>query len=146
MGNIFNYFWKLANIDLKYIFIENHQYLLIFKKYFENVTKIIFSIFWHFWTRETILYICWNFHNHIIFPSYIFSHLKILTKRKNASICWFSKYILKMIPKLFFSIFWHFWTHETILYIFLHIFLAVWKFENSNKAHGCCCQYNVRLT
>ena len=29
----------------------------IFEKYFKNVLKIIFSIFWHFYTREAILYV-----------------------------------------------------------------------------------------
>ena len=45
------------------------------KKIFWKCSQNYFLIFWHFWTREAIVYICWNFHNHIIFPSYIFSHL-----------------------------------------------------------------------
>ena len=49
----------------------------IFEKYFKNVPKIIFSIFWHFYTRPAILYVWKKFHNHNFFPSYFFHHLKI---------------------------------------------------------------------
>ena len=49
----------------------------IFEKYFENVPKIIFSIFWHFCTRIAILYAWWNFHNHSFFPSYFICKLKM---------------------------------------------------------------------
>ena len=49
----------------------------IFEKYFENVPKIIFSFFWHFYTRPAILYVWKKFHNHSFFPSCFFHHLKI---------------------------------------------------------------------
>ena len=54
-----------------------HQYLPIFKYFFENVPKIIFSIFLHFWTRTTILKLYWIFHNYSFFSSLLFSRLKI---------------------------------------------------------------------
>ena len=49
----------------------------IFEKYFKNVPKIIFSIFWHFYTRPAILYVWKKIHNHSFLPSYFFHHLKI---------------------------------------------------------------------
>jgi len=74
------YFFKLANIDFLKIFFWKSPVFSDFQKKIENVPKIIFSIFWHFCTRITILYMWWNFHSHSIFPLYIFSKLNIFWK------------------------------------------------------------------
>ena len=77
-GNIFKIFFKNRRFTAAFRrFSKNIS--TIFKKYFENVPKIIFSIFWHFWNRTAILYICWNFHNHRIFSSYCFNHFTAAT-------------------------------------------------------------------
>ena len=56
-GNIFKLFFEIWQILISFkIFFENHQFSPTFKKYFENVLNIIFSFFWHFCTRTTILY------------------------------------------------------------------------------------------
>ena len=75
-GNIFKIFFKNRRFTAAFRrFSKNIS--TIFGKYFENVPKIIFSIFWHFYTRPAILYVWKKFHNHSFFPSYFFHHLKI---------------------------------------------------------------------
>ena len=75
-GNIFKIFsencWNIFRKSAK-----RGRKTPIFEKYFKNVPKIIFSIFWHFYTRPAILYVWKKFHNHSFFPSYFFHHLKI---------------------------------------------------------------------
>ena len=75
-GNIFKIFFKNRRFTAAFRrFSKNIS--TIFGKYFENVPKIIFSIFLHFYTRPAILYVWKKFHNHSFFPSYFFHHLKI---------------------------------------------------------------------
>ena len=72
-GNIFKIFFKNRRFTAAFRrFSKNIS--TIFGKYFENVSKIIFSIFWNFCTHTAMW---WNFHNHSIFPSYLFCKLKI---------------------------------------------------------------------
>ena len=103
----FTIFFTIWKLEVFRRFSKNIS--TIFEKYFENVPKIIFQIFWHFYTREAILYVWKKFHNHSFFPSYFFHHLKIGSISHFADF-WkifqqFLKNILKMFPKLFFRFF-----------------------------------------
>ena len=97
----------------------------IFEKYFKNVPKIIFSIFWHFYTRPAILYVWKKFHNHSFFPSYFFHHLKIGGR-------WHISYRLSVLWNGIFILGPQFCTCGKIfitIAFFFHIFFTLWKLE-----------------
>ena len=118
-GNIFKIFsencWNIFRKSAK-----RGRKTPIFEKYFKNVPKIIFSIFWHFYTRPAILYVWKKFHNHSFFPSCFFHHLKIGGRwhiSYRLSVLGKASHMVSMVFKLY------------VRFIFFYIFYVFLKFN-----------------